>query len=215
MQTPPTICPLCEHNRIDFYFADARSFWQCENCQLVFVAASEHLSEFYEKERYDFHENDSTDPGYRAFLNRLIKPLSERLDGGSEGLDFGCGPGPTVSIMLEELGHKVACFDKFYANKPELLDQRYDFITSTEVIEHLSEPRLELERLAGLLKPSGYFGIMTKLLPPADQFANWHYKKDLTHICFYAERTFEWIAAQWDLSLEILDVDVIILRSGN
>lgn len=215
MQNTPLACPLCQYNKIEFYFEDTRSYWQCDNCQLVFVAPSEHLNEADEKERYDLHENNADDEGYLHFLNKLIKPFSERLPAGSQGLDFGCGPGPTVSLMLEELGHKVECYDKYYANDVSLLAKSYDFVTSTEVLEHLREPREELQRLTRMLRPNGYLGIMTKLLPPFEKFADWHYKRDLTHICFYSERTFEWVADYWDLSLEIIGNDVVILQSGN
>jgi len=208
-------CPLCRHHSPTFYFSDIRNYWQCINCHLVYVDASEHLTESEEKSRYDFHENDPNDANYRAFLNRLVAPLAARLPTSSHGLDFGCGPGPTVSVMLQELGHEVACFDKYYANVPQVLEQQYDFITSTEVLEHLREPRGEIQRLIDMLRPAGYLGIMTKLLPPAEQFASWHYKKDPTHICFYADDTFEWIADHWNLSLDIVARDVVILQSGN
>jgi len=215
MNQHPAGCPLCQHTHLELHFSDVRNFWQCANCDLVFVDSSEHLTDPGEKERYDYHENDPNDPHYRAFLNRLVLPLSERLPEHSQGLDFGCGPGPTVSVLLVEHGHEVACFDKFYANDPAVLIKSYDFITLTEVLEHLREPREELEQLMSMLKPGGYLGIMTKLLPPAEQFPTWHYKRDLTHIGFYADSTFEWIAEQWGLSLEIIASDVIILRSGN
>jgi hypothetical protein len=117
--------------------------------------------------------------------------------------------------MLEALGHKVKCYDKYYANDASLLTQSYDFVTSTEVLEHLREPREELQRLTGMLRPNGYLGIMTKLLPPLNKFAGWHYKREITHICFYSDSTFEWVAAHWDLSLEIIGNDVVILQSGN
>lgn len=215
MSETPSKCSLCEESQIKFYCSDTRNYWQCGNCHLVFVDSSEHLNDPDEKERYDYHENDPNDPDYRAFLNRLITPLSERLPKGSQGLDFGCGPGPTVSVLLEEQGHKVACFDKFYANDPSVLTRSYDFITSTEVLEHLREPAKEIEWLIGMLKPNGYLGIMTKLQPPAEQFAKWHYINDRTHICFYADSTFEWLAARYNLSLEIIARDVVILQSGN
>ena len=181
----------------------------------MFVDSSEHLSELEEKLRYDLHENNSEDEGYRQFLNHLVNPLSQRLQSESCGLDFGCGPGPTVSLMLEEMGHTVECFDKYYANAPALLNKSYDFITSTEVLEHLREPDVELEKLIGMLKPRGYLGVMTKLRPTNDKFANWHYIRDSTHICFYADTTFEWIAEKWNCSLEIFGNDVAILQLGN
>lgn len=213
MQHTPTSCPLCRQHAITFFFADSRSYWQCADCQLVFVDTSEHLNERQEKERYDLHENNANDQGYLNFLNKLILPLSKKLPTGSKGLDFGCGPGPTVSLMLEALGFSVDCYDKYYANDVSLLSNQYDFVTSTEVLEHLREPSVELQRLIGLLRPNGYLGIMTGLMPPIEKFANWHYKRDLTHICFYSNSTFEWIAEHWDLSLEIIGNDVVILHS--
>ncbi|MGB1310710.1 MAG: class I SAM-dependent methyltransferase [Leucothrix sp.] len=213
--TPPAQCSLCEHKHLKLYFSDIRHYWQCERCALVAVNAHEHLSEVDEKARYDLHENDPNDAGYRRFLNRLVEPLSQRLSKGSQGLDFGCGPGPTVSLLLAEQGHQTACYDKYYANHPALLSRSYDFITTTEVLEHLREPGRELTRLIELLKPGGYLGIMTKRLPTLAQFPRWHYKQDPTHICFYADSTFEWIAEHWALSLEIIDNDVVILQAGN
>ena len=215
MNASSPVCLLCQSSSTEDYYLDTRQYWQCGDCDLVFVASSEHLSEAEEKSRYDFHENNPEDLGYRKFLNRLIKPLSERLSPGSSGLDFGCGPGPTVSVMLEDLGHTMACYDKYYAPDPVVLDTPYDFITSTEVLEHLRSPGEEVSKLMQMLKPGGYLGVMTKLTPSKSDFANWHYKKDPTHICFYSESTFEWVAEQWKLSIEILDTDVVILQSGN
>jgi len=51
----------------------------------------------------------SADPRYRRFLARLAEPLIAHLPKGARGLDFGCGPGPTLSLMLREAG--FACAD--------------------------------------------------------------------------------------------------------
>ena len=42
--------------------------------------------------------------------------------------------------MFEEMGHTVALYDYFYANDPFVLHHLYDFITATEVVEHLHNP---------------------------------------------------------------------------
>lgn len=215
MPDSSSICPLCESTSTTLYFRDKRDYLQCGKCELVFVPAEFHLSEVDEKARYDVHENSIADKGYCNFLNRLLTPLSERLPDCAQGLDFGSGPGPTLSQLMGEQGFQVDCYDKYYAADELLLNQFYDFITSTEVIEHLREPKVVLEQLVSMLKPEAYLGIMTSLLPPFEQFANWHYKRDLTHIAFYSDKTFERIANQWNLQLEILESDVIILKRGN
>ena len=215
MTKPPAHCPLCDGQDISHYFQDTRDFWECHTCSMVFVDSTQHVSEPDEKYRYDQHNNSINDAGYCAFLGQLLEPLSERLPDSAEGLDFGCGPGPTLSLLLEQKGFKVACYDKYYIPDEELLEKQYDFISSTEVLEHLREPRSTIDRLSKCLKPKAYLGIMTQLRPELEQFSGWHYKKDPTHICFYSDDTFKWIAKHWNFTLEILSRDVIILQRGN
>lgn len=182
------------------------------DCSLVFVPKTFHLSEKEEKQRYDLHKNDPTDPGYRAFLSRICNPLKARLSKRAHGLDFGCGPGPTLSLMLQEHGHTVDIYDKFYAHNPEVFQREYDFVTATEVVEHLKNPQYELQRLYRLIKPNGILGIMTKLAIDKPAFKNWHYKRDPTHICFFSKTTFEWLGKIWQSKIEFIGADVILIH---
>ena len=61
------------------------------------------------------------------------------------------------------------------------------------------------------LKPGGILGIMTKLVLDRKAFSTWHYKNDLTHVCFYSRDTFEWVATYLKADLEIIDKDVLLL----
>lgn len=206
-------CPLCAGAKVTAYHSgQRRDYLQCSGCQLVFVPRRFHLSGDQEKAEYDLHENDPQDLGYRSFLNRLGQPLLARLKPRSQGLDFGSGPGPCLSLMLEEQGHTVALYDLYYANHPELLGSQYDFITATEVVEHLAQPLLELQRLWSLLKPGGQLGIMTKLVASPEKFANWHYKSDPTHISFFSVATFEYLGQQWGSAPEFIGADVIMFE---
>ncbi|GEK11407.1 hypothetical protein PPEP_a3291 [Pseudoalteromonas peptidolytica F12-50-A1] len=173
------------------------------------------LTPAQEKAIYDSHENDLEDAGYRRFLTRVSEPLIARLSKPSLGLDFGCGPGPLLAKMLEEVGHQVSLFDLYYANNPEVLKQQYDFIVSTEVVEHLAKPRQVLQQLLALLDCGQPLVLMTKLVIDKSRFANWHYKNDLTHISFFSQKTFAYFAAQQDCDLEFIGNDVIILTKRN
>lgn len=164
---------------------------------MVFVPDSELISTLDEKKKYDMHENSPEDEGYRRFLSRLLEPMSERLTENSHGLDFGSGPGPTLSLMFEELGHEMSIYDVFYAPDESVFEKQYDFITSTEVVEHLRRPKIELERLWNSLKPGGWLGLMTQPVLGKERFPKWRYKDDPTHIRFYSELTFQWIALQF------------------
>ncbi len=208
-----TVCPLCKSSGVKEFFQDKRRRYQrCDQCQITFVPEDYFLSETAEKAEYDLHLNSPNDQGYRKFLNRLALPMQQLIPPQSDGLDFGSGPGPTLSVMLEEAGYRMAIYDKFYANIAERLQQHYDFITATEVFEHLKSPQKTLNQLWQCLKPNGYLGIMTKLVRDRDAFAKWHYKNDLTHIIFFSRETFIWLAEQWHAELTFIDNDVIILR---
>jgi hypothetical protein len=206
-------CPLCQANNVSEFSADKRrNYLSCRVCGLVFVPPSQLLSAADEKKRYDLHQNSSEDAGYRRFLGCLFTPLNQRLVPGSSGLDFGSGPVPTLSRMFEKAGHAVTIFDHYYEHAPSALERQYDFITATEVVEHLREPRKELERLWACLKCGGWLGIMTKSAVGRIAFSSWHYKNDLTHICFFSRATFAWLAAAWSADLTFPDEDVVLFR---
>ncbi len=205
------ICPLCENLQTEFYHQDKqRKYFQCVKCSLVFVPEKYHLSAENEKKEYDLHCNSPEDEGYRNFLKRFFTPMRELIELRSLGLDFGCGPGPTLSVMFEEAGFTMAIYDKFYANDPKPLTKSYDFICATEVVEHLHNPAKELNMLWKLLKPGGYLGIMTKLVIDKEAFSRWHYAHDPTHVCFFSYATLHWLANFWRAELIIVGNDVAI-----
>lgn len=213
-------CVLCGKKKTEWIYRDdtrmnyLRDYYICNECSLIFVPPAQRLDADEELSRYDMHENDPADPGYRKFLSRTFNPMAERIQPESYGLDFGSGPGPTLHLMFEEAGHSMRIYDPFYANDPSAFEETYDFITTTETAEHLFEPLKELDRLWSLLKPGGYLGIMTKRHRGRDHFKNWHYKNDDTHVVFYHENTFRWLLKRWNAQLEIIKSDVVIFKSG-
>ena len=207
-------CPLCEASEGIPFYQDIREYFRCPGCSLIFVLPHQFLSPEVEKATYDDHENSAEDPRYRRFLGRLFTPLSQRLAPGSDGLDFGSGPGPTLSVMFEEAGHSMEIYDPFYAPEITPLQQQYDFITASEVVEHLHHPRRELDRLWSCLKPSGSLGIMTKRVTDQNAFSKWHYKDDRTHVSFFSIETFRWLANYWHAKLTVPEKDVVLFAKA-
>jgi hypothetical protein len=206
-------CPLCGGEQIqDFHQDQRRHYLRCETCALVFVPSRFHLDSVREKAEYDLHRNEVSDLGYRQFLTRLAHPLLSRMPDGCRGLEFGCGPGPALAAMLEEAGHTVSLYDPFYFPDRSVLQDDYDFVTATEVVEHLHRPGEELEMLWSQLRIGGWLGIMTKLVIDAQAFSRWHYKNDLTHVCFFSRATWKWWAESNTAELDIIGDDVILLR---
>ena len=209
------LCPLCNAQDVSGYHRDKRrEYLQCSCCRLVFVPPNWYLTPEAERAEYDLHENAVDDPGYRQFLSRLASPLIECLPEDATGLDFGCGPGPALAAMLREAGHEISLYDVFYYPDEAVLERPYDFITATEVVEHLHQPGAELDRLWGLLGEGGYLGVMTKLVCDRDAFVRWHYKNDQTHVCFFSVETWQWWAERMSAQLTQIGADVVLLRRG-
>ena len=206
-------CRLCGRPGAELFASvEGRRYLRCPRCHLTFLGVTQLPDRADEKAQYDLHRNEPDDPGYRRFLDQLGAPLCERLGAGDRGLDFGCGPGPALARMLEERGHPMRIYDPIYAPDPAVLDQQYDFVTCTEVLEHLHWPEREWRRFAALAKPGGWLGVMTRFLTDDGHFPRWHYRRDPTHVCFWQPATFQWLAREQGWELVMANNPVALLR---
>ncbi|MCW7753498.1 class I SAM-dependent methyltransferase [Desulfobotulus sp. H1] len=207
-------CPLCHSaDSAVFFRGKRRLYLRCGECLLVFVDPVFHLSSSAEKAVYELHENDPEDEGYRRFISRLVIPLNQKLgERGRKGLDFGCGPGPALPRMMAEAGHSMAVYDPFFAPDASVLEELYDFITCTEVVEHWNVPAWTWPFVLGMLRPGGWLGIMTKLVLDGEAFARWHYKNDPTHVSFFSRETFSYLAQKGGLRVIFEGKDVILMQ---
>lgn len=207
------ICPLCgSEENAHFYQDKKRDYWRCQQCALVFVDAVFHLNPDEEKAVYDLHENNPHDEGYQRFLSRLVEPLAKRLPRHAKGLDFGCGAGSALPLLMKQQGHAMRLYDVYFFPDKAPLSEQYDFLTATEVIEHLCSPKNEWQQWLNLVKPGGWIGLMTKMVIDLEAFARWHYKHDPTHVSFFSRETFQYLAERDNLELEFVGNDVILLR---
>jgi len=209
----PELCVLCAHPRLRWVHADPRrSYWSCERCHLVQVPAVYWCSAEQARAHYDHHDQDVYSPGHRTFLQRTVAPLLRTCPPPALGLDFGSGPAPTLATMLREQGYQVATYDEHYAPDPSVFDLRFDFITSTEVVEHLQAPRYWLDQLWACLKPGGVLVIQTKRVLSDQHLQGWHYLRDPTHIIFFRIATWQWLAQRWQTAVTLCAQDVVWLR---
>ena len=207
------ICHLCKSDDTRKIYTDKqRSYYLCSNCKLIFVSSIDFLNAKEEKLRYDFHENDIYNPGYRKWLNNIFVEVKNRIPKNAQGLDFGSGPEPSLSVLFGEVGYSVTNYDVFYAKNNSAFQRKYDFITASEVVEHLQEPQKELFRLWSCLKAGGVLGIMTGIWKDVEKFQSWVYKDDLTHICFFAKQTFIWLSKQWNAEITFIKKNLIIFK---
>ncbi|WP_323751201.1 class I SAM-dependent methyltransferase [Marinobacter sp.] len=206
-------CPVCELAELgSFREIEQKRYLRCGNCKATVMAPECRLPPEEERAVYHLHDNDPNDAGYRRFLSKLADPLMARLPQGAGGLDFGCGPGPALARMFEEAGFSVALYDLFFYPEASVLEQSYDFVTCTEVVEHLFQPAKVFAQFDRLLNPGGVLGIMTCFQTDDDRFDNWHYRRDPTHVVFYREATFQWLAKRYGWQMDSPAKDVVLLR---
>lgn len=189
-------------------------YYYCNNCEAIFINQKEIVAPSKEKERYEGHDNNHQNEGYvkmfEEFIDNVIDPNLD-LEAGDQVLEFGCGPGPVLADLLEEKGAEVDRYDPYFFPEKVFEQKNYDLITSTEVFEHFSDPLKEMNLLDSHLKNGAYLAVMTSFHPGPNEFEDWWYKWDPTHIVFYNQRTFEYLAFQFDLEIVYTDKQNYIL----
>jgi len=208
-------CPLCSTDSNEVVYAESlnRRYFKCNYCFSWFLSTKERLSLIQEKVRYSEHQNDPKDVRYRDFLSQVSKPLIQKLEPGAEGLDYGCGPGPTLHLMMSEAGFPTVAYDPIFRSETSTKGP-FDFITCTEVAEHFFSPLEEFSALVSRLKPQGILAIMTDMVQEETDFVRWYYIKDPSHSFFYSKMTFDFIATQLDMSLEIVSTRVALFTKS-
>lgn len=209
-------CPLCFGHKDELFDQDkARRYFKCNDCGLVYVPREELVSPELEKKRYDSHQNSENDPGYRNYLKQIAESILPFLNEGELGLDFGCGRSKLMEEILKESGFQINSFDLYYHAQEELLQEKYHFLILSEVIEHLRDPREIMLKLKELLHPGGRIFIKTKWYPydPQD-FSQWFYKRDITHVQFFNESSFKELGCLLEMeNIQNLGEDFYLFRS--
>lgn len=212
-------CPLCFNTQTQLFHRSTRvnlerDYLSCDVCSLIFVPEKYHLSPIHELDRYLEHNNDVEDADYRKFLSQMTKEVVPRIGNNKIGLDYGAGPGPALAMMLEDLGHEMHLYDKYFHPHQIVLEKKYDFIVCTETVEHFSNPLHDFDTIYSLILQGGLFGIMTSILYDDINFADWYYRLDPTHVAFYRPKTMHWISQRWNWDLLVPSRNVCIFRKN-
>jgi hypothetical protein len=200
-------CLLCHTSS----FLNIDKVFDCAHCGLVFKNPENHFDLERDIKRYSTHNNSSDDSGYIDFLNNLVKPLSTFLPKSFSAIDFGCGPGPSLSILLSDLGGVVENYDPIFLKNDKALLQTFDVVTCSEVVEHFKKPDQDWNQLISLIKPNGLLAIMTLLISPDINYKSWWYKNDPTHVVFYSEATLIYLAKRFELDIIFNDKKSVII----
>ncbi len=196
-------CPLCEAQSKFFQSGENREYWRCSVCRLIFVPTNYFISKEDEIQHYLKHNNSLESEGYVQMFEEKIRVVKNVCKRVKTVLDYGCGYEPVLKTLLTREGFSVTGYDPNFFPQRDL-DTTHDLIISTETFEHFKEPGRDISDLLQSLAPLGYLAVMTRLAPPHDQpesFGHWYYKRDPTHIAFYDNATFSWIARHYEMEI--------------
>jgi SAM-dependent methyltransferase len=206
-----TKCTLCDGTQLNILKSNFdKIFFECELCGLIFTDPSTRPDSALEIERYNLHKNDPNDPNYRKFLSKVTTPLLSYLTKDMIGLDYGCGPGPAIDKIFAEHGIAVKNYDPYFAPLEFTESQQFDFIVSTETIEHFYNPQKDFNKISKLIRPGGYLAVMTEVFDNTIPFDSWWYAKEPTHVSLYQPKTFEWIAKYYNWTILVPSENVRI-----
>lgn len=186
-------CVICQSDTKEKTHPKTKvAFDFCPQCGLI----SKHPDFFpnleEERKKYLEHHNDWSQISYveylRDFMEKSVIPFVHKGD----LLDYGFGHTPVLAQMAErEYEFSTKIYDKHFFPEPSVLEETYDVITATEVVEHLVDPHSFFSFAHEHLKENGILSIMTLFSPDENVFFDWWYIRDKTHIRFYQEKTFD------------------------
>lgn len=213
-------CPICSKN--DFiakYEINHYRIVQCNECYLVLLDKSfsqKKVIKFYET---DYFDNSKIDKGYENYLlmeKALRKNFGQRADKIIKDfrknkkidlLDVGAGYGFFVDectkrgikaegleISKEALSYAKKIKIKMHAGAFEDFKpgKKYDAVTLWDVIEHIYDPNVFLEKISQILKPNGSIYLSTgnvESLAAKMSKAKWHLFNLPEHLYFYSEKS--------------------------
>ncbi len=180
-----------------------KDYYRCLECDYIFMDEKHYLDTESEKKHYDNHDNNLESLGYVKMFEKLIEEfVTADAKDINTALDFGCGEGEVLPILLERTGISCDRYDLYYFPEKVYENKKYDLICSTEVIEHLDNPLETLKEMLSHLNKDGYLLLMTYFHPSDDEkFLKWFYIKDMTHIGFFSTKTFEFLASELNLKI--------------
>jgi hypothetical protein len=191
----------------------AQDYLKCPHCGLVWVNPQHFPSLEREKRRYLQHKNSLEEPAYLDYLARAAAPVADLQPPGARGLDYGCGPVEGMKHVLEPR-LRVDSYDPIFFPREELLKFRYDFVLCIEAAEHFHDPLTEFARIDSTLVQGGILVVSSLLLPAPSEFSRWHYRRDFTHVVFYAEETVHWLAAHFGWEVLSLRSPLWVMRKA-
>jgi 2-polyprenyl-3-methyl-5-hydroxy-6-metoxy-1,4-benzoquinol methylase len=216
------LCNLCGNATNTPYCPEnGRGLLQCNQCGLVYVGQRPSAQELYALygETY-FHNDQSGEVGYSNYIgdeanirktaHRRLKFVEQFIPQKGRLLDVGCAMGFVLDVAHERgwqvAGLDVSQFATEYVQKRfghtaynvgvtelDKPDGTYDMITMYDVIEHVPDPKANMQKIAQLLRKGGIYELAT---PDVGSVPAWltgkqwiGYKMEDEHVYYFSVDT--------------------------
>lgn len=195
-------CNICSNN-LKKLTINNMDFLYCKSCEALYKEKTPNKDE--EKSRYMFHQIDE---GYKEYMKNIFLKIKDYLNPGIS-LDFGCGKENTLEMIATKYNFKFYSYDLYF--KPfKYKDFKYDNIVLNEVFEHIKDPFNLILELKSLLKEDGKIIILTAT--HNNNFNNWWYLRDITHVSFYSKKTLEIIGKKANLDIIYNNFNLVVYK---
>lgn len=220
-------CKLCGSNEFKYRDGEVRDakelkILECNNCSLVYLSSTEHISaSFYEDSNMhseiDFNkwQNTTKEDDERRF--EFVKSMITN----KKVLDFGSGNGG-FALLAKSIASDVATVELEKAVVPyyeendlklyddlDKIEEKFDYITAFHVVEHLSEPEVILTKMKSLLNDGGKIILEVPNAEDAllsiygsEAFSKFTYWS--CHLYLYNQHTISLLASQAELNLDFV-----------
>jgi len=196
-------CHICDKPTESFVHEKTEiRYYHCSACEYIFKSPEYYQDFNSQKNRYDLHTNSEEDEGYIAYYHRFVNFILPHINQVKRALDFGCGESLILTNILNNINIATVYYDPIYQPIKTYDSKKYDLIVSTEVFEHLHEPKKIFSHLVSLLNKGGYLALQTQFHPNTEEgFKKWYYHQDATHIVFFRAKTFEILCEEFGCSI--------------
>lgn len=177
-------CNICS-NKLQKIIINKMEFNYCKSCEALYKTNTPPPLE--EKRRYMHHVIDD---GYKKYMENIFLKIKDFLNPGLS-LDFGCGQKNTMEEIAKNYNIKMYSYD-LYFYPFSYKNYKYDNIILNEVFEHIKKPLDLIFELKELLNDGGKIIILTKTHD--NNFNDWWYLRDITHVSFFSKKTLSVIA---------------------
>ncbi|MDA3898564.1 MAG: class I SAM-dependent methyltransferase [Desulfobacteraceae bacterium] len=222
-------CMICR-NPMEFYFSKRFDFIhltnvdyvKCVNCGFVLSKTHYELSdESWGAVNKKYHQSYqgtnhlADDPMWLERLDKQVEVIADTVKIGlisqtNPHLDFGCGDGKLSDMITDRHGVKIDKFDRYNQGKGYLTDEKlkknkFDFVVTTSVFEHLLKREM-LDEINNLVSDTGVMGLHTLVAEEVPDNSDWFYLVPV-HCAFYTNKSMQILFDEWGYTSSVYQLD--------